>query len=233
MKKIALLTTILFLYYLPTFSQSEQVTFEGKILEGNIPTEKVRAKVFNSPQDLQGVQVTIKDNSQILDDFNTEEESNYEIFLQPDMEYTITFSKNGYIPKTVDINTYGMSIAFIQKGYELYTDITLFKEFEYTQTDSYSKLPVAKCNFHKKKKTLLWDMKYSEQAFQTFLGLLEEEQKQAEGSSAEPILASKSDEETDQMNFTEELETINFLSTRMNLLISSVAKKTDLAHKKE
>lgn len=216
MKAIAFIFSILFLTNFGTIAQNGQVTVEGKFQEGAILTKKERKKLFVSPANITNVQVNITENGHVKGSYFTENESKYQIFLQPDMVYSIEFKKEGYISKLISINTYGMETEFIMKGYELYTDITLFKNLENVNTSAYAKLPVARCTFNKKKNTLIWDMAYSQNAFETFIYLTEENKKMTPKEKTDKVLNYP-------VNHSEEMETVDLLEAQMNLIIAARA----------
>lgn len=177
MKKITFIFLFLSLFLTDKglHAQNGQITLVSEIQEGLILTKKERKKLIIAPSKLSNVEVNITANGKIIDKYIVEDESR--LALTPDMNYTIEFKKKGYIPKLISINTHGMSTDFILKGYELFTDILLFKKLEYVNTSAYAKLPVAKCFFNPNMKSLTWDMGYSQDAFETFISMNEQNKK--------------------------------------------------------
>ncbi len=201
MKGISIISAIALLFCFSANAQNGEVTLEGKFQEGKILSKKERKKLFESEVNLSEVIISITENGQMLESYSSEENNDYQIFLQADMDYTITFSKEGYIPKLIAVNTKGMSVKFISKGYELYTDITLFEELEHINTNAYSKLPVAKCSFDERKNALIWDMDYSQVAYQSFIGIVEQNNKL--NDSAEKNNSTKASAVGEKNNGTE------------------------------
>ena len=177
MKKITFIFLFLSLFLMNKglHAQNAQITLVSEVQEGLILTKKERKKLIIASTELSNVEVNITANGNIIDKYIVEDESR--LALNPDMNYTVEFKKKGYITKLISINTHGMSTDFILKGYELFTDILLFKTLEYVNTSAYAKLPVAKCFFNPNMKSLTWDMGYSQDAFETFISMNEQNKK--------------------------------------------------------
>ena len=158
-----------------TQAQDEQITLVSEVQDCLILTKKERKKLFTATTELLNVEVSITANCNIIDKYIVEDESR--LVFNPDMNYTLEFKKKGYIPKLISINTHGMSTDFIMKGYELFVDISLFKILEHVNTSAYAKLPGAKCFFDSNMKSLTWDMGYSQDAFETFISMNEQNKK--------------------------------------------------------
>jgi hypothetical protein len=178
MKKIIFIFLFLSLFLTDkgTRAQNGQIVLVSEVQEGLTFTKKEkRRKPFTVPTELSNVEVNITENGHIMDRYILEDESRLD--LNPDINYTVKFNKKGYIPKLISINTHGMSTDFIMKGYELFVDISLFKILEHVNTSAYAKLPGAKCFFDSNMKSLTWDMGYSQDAFETFISMNEQNKK--------------------------------------------------------
>ncbi len=188
-------------------SQSNRIIMQGKVQVGEIISQKEKKKRKKVPDELKDITVTINDSKGILNSFNTEGKSFYRIQLSPEMNYQVEFKKIGFIPKILEINTYGMPEKFASRGFDLYTDIALFKDQPYKDFSAYSKTPVAICKYNKRKNALIWDMDYANNSFKEFINILE--------SPAEYYI----EEEyiVDEIDYEEELRTLETMSLNINL----------------
>jgi len=143
----------------------------GTVELGNASEENTVRKKRNKKVDrLENVSITIYENSQVLDEMITDFSGSYQLYLNSNLNYELCFSKDGYIPKVISVDTHHMTEEFVSRGFELYTDVTLY-ELSDSSYDSYSRLPVAKCYFNTDENTLLWDMEYAQNAYRTFLDM--------------------------------------------------------------
>jgi hypothetical protein len=128
-------------------------------------TIEVRGVVEESDKKLPNAVVSILANNQVVNSMTTPS-GNFGFTLQGNMDYTITFTKPGYITKRLSFSTKGVPDDRAKYGFSAYSDIevNIFPEVPGTDIDQILQQPIGKIGYDPKfhNGDFTYDEKYTE-----------------------------------------------------------------------
>lgn len=116
------------------------------------------------------VTITIRNgDNEVIKEYMNRPTGFYSVILEGGQDYTVSFSKKGYIQKSVEINAADLEPLEKQKSFKLLTDITLFAQPKTGDFSAFARQPMARCIYNDSRKRLEWDMQYARIAFNKFV----------------------------------------------------------------
>jgi hypothetical protein len=110
---------------------------------------------------LSGAQVQLWKDNTLIKDFNTKDKATYQIEIPLEhATYSLRFDKDGYTTKFVEVNTVGIPLDEIGRGFWMTVDMSLFQydeNFSFLETS-----PIGKAKYDKTSGDLVWDLEYTE-----------------------------------------------------------------------
>jgi len=144
------------------FAQTPQVLFYGYIEEGYFESNMPKKVKEGEPERLQGVKVKVMIGDQVIHQINCRNTGFYAVLLKEGETYHVVFEKDGYMPRTLELNTAGVEFPDDEATLKCVADITLFKAIDNPEIALFSQTPFAKCTYSKDKKEMVWDMTYTQ-----------------------------------------------------------------------
>ena len=166
--KTILSTLLLALAFSVQASDLPKVLLYGSVTEG-------APEAVLSPSDtsvntfVKEVLITVTCEDEVISQYTNRSTGFYSVILESGRNYTVSFSKDGFISKSFEIKTDEVVPLEKKKSFKMYTDVTLFTKPNKGDFSSYEKLPVAKCNYNDEKERMEWDMEYARMAFNHFV----------------------------------------------------------------
>jgi hypothetical protein len=110
---------------------------------------------------LNGVQVKLFCNDSLVDSSAVAGKGKSEYTLKPNYTYQLKFSKQGYEPKFVEVNTSDIPPKFKDKKFTIKIEMNLFQKMEGLEVDFLKTEPVGKSRFNIEEEAFRWDFEYS------------------------------------------------------------------------
>lgn len=169
MKKLNL---SLFFLFVATWclAGNAKVLIYGYVIEGNVD-QILKSEKKAGTVNLEDVKILLFENGELIKEMNNRKTGFYSFILTAGSTYEITFERQGYISKKVQIQTKNLPDKDYDEAFKMITDISLFPEMEGKDLTSFSKQVVAKCVYNAEKDRMMWDMAYAREAFGKFLEL--------------------------------------------------------------
>jgi hypothetical protein len=144
------------------------------LLYGNVIGSEVKdllePKSADNSTMVSDVKITIRNgDDEIIKEYMNRPTGFYSVILDGGHDYTVTFSKSGYIQKKVEIKAHDLEPLEKQKSFKLLTDITLFAQPENGDFTPFARQPMARCTYNASRQRLEWDMQYARIAFNKFV----------------------------------------------------------------
>ncbi|PCJ24401.1 MAG: hypothetical protein COA97_09795 [Flavobacteriales bacterium] len=151
---------------------------EDKWMEDNIFLDGVVTNYYTG-KSISGVTIIASVKGAPTAKGTTDGKGEYKTVLEYDRTYTITFSKAGYISKTITMNTSGVPDLKRQKVPDMGAEITLFKPNDCIDAEIL-KTPIGRAVYYPKKNIMDWDMDYSMPRLEKLNKMLDKCAKEAE-----------------------------------------------------
>lgn len=164
-----------------SFAQVNGVKQEDVMMEDNVFLDGVTSDYY-SGEAIAGINIKAVADGKTIASGTSDGKGEYKIVLEYDKEYTITFSKPGFITKKIVMNTYGVPDKRKQKVPDMVAEITMVKPNECIKEEMLDK-PIGRAVYFAKKNVIDWDMVYSMpllSALNQMLDDCEEQQKKEE-----------------------------------------------------
>lgn len=166
----ALISTLLFVSTALSATELPKVLLYGNIVQREV--EDVLQTENRNNEDLlvTDVMVTVhnEDGALILE-YTNRPTGFYSIILDGGQNYVITFSKDGFIQKKLEVRTDNFEPLEKRKSFRMATDITLFARPDKGNFSAFERQPVARCSYDTERERLEWDMSYALTAFNQFV----------------------------------------------------------------
>jgi hypothetical protein len=141
------------------FSQLDGDKQKDKWMEDNIFLDGEVTDYYTG-ESISGVSITASAGGSITAKGSSDGKGEYKTVLEYDKTYTITFSKAGYISKTITMNTSGVPDLKRQKVPDMGAEITLFKPNDCIDSGILN-TPIGRAVYYPNKNVMDWDMDYS------------------------------------------------------------------------
>jgi hypothetical protein len=165
------------------FAQMDGDKQKDKWMEDNIFLDGEVTDYYTG-ESISGVTITASVNSATTAKGTSDGKGEYKTVLEYDKTYTITFSKAGYVSKTITMNTSGVPDLKRQKVPDMGAEITLFKPNDCIKTDLLD-APIGKAVYFANKNVMDWDMEYSMPRLEKLNKMLDKCAKEAEKAKKE------------------------------------------------
>jgi hypothetical protein len=172
MKKI-LSTLSVLLVAVAMVAQTPQVLFYGYIEEGYFETNMPKKVADGEPERLQGVKVKVMVGDEVVHSINCRTTGFYAVLLKEGQLYHVVFEKDGYLPRTFELNTAGLEFPNDEATIKCVADVSLYKKVDNTEVAAFVKAPFARCAYNKGKHEMVWDMEYTRQTKSQFANMAE------------------------------------------------------------
>ncbi|MDG1262155.1 MAG: hypothetical protein P8H59_06855 [Flavobacteriales bacterium] len=148
-KLVPLLVVILcFLFSGLSFGQDNVLLAYGSI------------KNSETKKKMDGIEIVVLKDGSPFDDFVTTGSGKYEFELPLGHDYIISYSKEGFVPKKLQVNTKGIPAEDMEGGFQMNLEVTIFEYIEGFDL-SIVESPVGKANFSAQQNSIDWDMNYT------------------------------------------------------------------------
>ncbi len=165
-----ILFTLLFLSAALNAADLPKVLLYGNVIHGEV--EHVLQPENRNQQDQMVTDVMISvhnEDGEVILEYSNRPTGFYSIILDGGQNYTVTFSKDGFIQKKLEVRTDNFMPLEKRKSFKMATDITLFKRPEKGNFSPFERQPVARCTYDEERERLEWDMNYARTAFNQFV----------------------------------------------------------------
>lgn len=139
----------------------------GYIEEGNLETLLGNKRSF--PTRLADVHIVIRSEGEIIEKKVNRASGFYSFVLSPGKRYSVSFEAEGFFSKCVDFNAIDAPLEEQETSFKMFTDIMLFERIPIEDDSTFTKAPMAKCEFDQEKNRMVWDMDYAKIAFDHFM----------------------------------------------------------------
>ena len=114
---------------------------------------------------LGDVQVTVKKDGSVHDNFTTRANGKYEFYLDCGSQYEFVFKKDGYVDRSIRINSKGVPQEIIGAGIIMPTDMSMYEITEAMDGADLSIFdkPIGKASYDPSQADLVWDFAYTNQ----------------------------------------------------------------------
>jgi len=114
---------------------------------------------------LGDVQVTVNKDGSAHDNFTTRANGKYEFYLDCGAEYEFIFKKDGYVDRSIKINSKGVPEEIIGAGIIMPTDMSMYEITEAMEGADMSVFdkPIGKASYDPAQADLVWDFAYTNQ----------------------------------------------------------------------
>ena len=160
------------------FSQLDGDKQKDKWMEDNIFLDGEVTDYYTG-KSIAGVTITASAGGSTTAKGTSDGKGEYKTVLEYDKTYTITFSKAGYISKTITMNTSGVPDLKRQKVPDMGAEITLFKPNDCIDAEILN-APIGRAIYYPKKNVMDWDMDYSMPRLEKLNKMLDKCAKEAE-----------------------------------------------------
>jgi len=153
-------TILVFIIFITstTYAQLGGVNREEVIDEDNVFLDGIISDYYSGDV-ISGVKVTATSGGKTITG-TSDGKGEYKMVLEYDKEYTISYSKGGFISKSITINTSGVPDLKRQRVPDVSAEITLFKPNECIKSEMLDK-PIGRAIYFADKNVIDWDMTYS------------------------------------------------------------------------
>lgn len=156
------------------WAQSPQVLFYGYIEEGYFESNMPKKVKEEGAERLQGVKVKVMIGDETVHAITCRNTGFYAVLLKEDQMYHVVFEKDGYMQRTIELNTAGLELPNDEATIKCVADVSLFKTLENNaEVAQFVKAPFAKATFNKSSHEMEWDMKYTTELKQKFAMMAE------------------------------------------------------------
>lgn len=154
-------------------AQTPQVLFYGYIEEGYFESNMPKKVADGEPERLQGVKVKVMVGDEIVHSITCRNTGFYAVLLKEGQVYQVVFEKDGYLPRTFELNTAGLEFPNDEATIKCVADVSLFKKIDNPEVAEFVKAPYARCTYHKGKHEMVWDMHYTGEVKTKFANMAE------------------------------------------------------------
>ncbi|MCZ4408293.1 hypothetical protein O3Q51_05705 [Cryomorphaceae bacterium 1068] len=114
---------------------------------------------------LGDVKVTVKKDGSVHDSFTTRANGKYEFYLDCGADYEFIFKKDGYVDRSIKINSKGVPEEIIGAGIIMPTDMSMYEITEAMEGADLSVFdkPIGKASYDPAQADLIWDFAYTNQ----------------------------------------------------------------------
>jgi hypothetical protein len=145
--------------------EGEMINFYGKITRMNL-TDSIE-----KPMD--GVKVEFWSDNKMLGEVISAGKGKYSCNLPYRKVYLVKYGSEDYAQKLIEVDiTKFYEDAEDMKSLKMQVDVALFKDTDLIGLDFMDKLPMAKAQYVPRKKTLVWDEKYTAQMRNRIISVL-------------------------------------------------------------
>ncbi|MCB9335256.1 MAG: hypothetical protein H6586_03850 [Flavobacteriales bacterium] len=144
------------LFHLCAFAQLGGVNRDEVINEDNVFLDGVISEYY-SGDNLSGVKISAISDGKTVASGTSDENGKYQMVLQYDKTYTISYSKSGFIAKSITIDTHGVPDMERQKVPDVSAEITLIQPNECIKAEMLDK-PIGIAKYFPEKNRIDWDM---------------------------------------------------------------------------
>jgi hypothetical protein len=145
--------------------QGEMINFYGKITKMNL-TDSIE-----KPMD--GVKVEFWSDNKMLGEVISAGKGKYSCNLPYRKVYLVKYGSEDYAQKLIEVDiTKFYDDAEDMKSLKMQVDVALFKDTDLVGLDFMKQLPMAKAQYSSRKKTLVWDEKYTAQMRNRIISVL-------------------------------------------------------------
>jgi len=152
-----LLSLILFIFL--GFSSSAQTFGKSKIILQGKVTELFLSDSTEKP--LDKVSIQIWSNNKLVSEIKSAHRGSYRLEAPYKELYNIKYVQDGYVTKTVELETKSIKREESAIRVMLTIDISLFKENATCDFSFLNEMPVAKAKVHRRQDIISWDIDYN------------------------------------------------------------------------
>ncbi len=236
-----LLISLFTLSFSSAFCQLDGTKQDDAWAEDNIFLDGVVTDYFTGDE-IPGVKISVTAGGKTTASGTSDGKGEYKTVLEYDKTYTITFSKPGFVSKTITMNTNGVPDLKRQKVPDMVAEITLFKPSECIKTDMLNQ-PIGRAVYFANKNVMDWDMEYSMPKLEKLNKMLdkcvkEQEEKEEQYKELMKIADkafSKDDYETALTNYKNALNVFpeeEDPKKKIKLIETELAKKAEIEKQK-
>lgn len=146
--KFSALSLALVLLSNVVFGQNEIILVHGAVKD----TETMKK--------IEGVNITVMQNGKQFDQLTTTGSGKYEFELPLGFTYIISFSKDGFVTKKLEMNTKGIPVEDMAGGFQMSADMSLFAYIEGFNTAILDQ-PIGKASFDPVRNSVDFDFDYT------------------------------------------------------------------------
>jgi hypothetical protein len=142
------------------------------LLYGNVFGNKIDVLLNDgspSLDALSGVRVLITSEGKVYHDQYSPTNGKYAAVLDAGKNYVVTFSKSGYLTRTITVDASGLAAQTKTEVVRLYADVTLFTTNDVLAESAFEHAPFAHASYHANFGRMQFDADYRRSAFEAFL----------------------------------------------------------------
>lgn len=163
---------------LHAFSQLSGVKQKDVIHEDNVFLDGIVTDYYTGER-ISNVTIQAVANGAVIASGTSDGNGEYKMVLNFDKEYVVSYSKSGFISKSITLNTFGVPENKKHKVPDMNAEITLFKPNKCIKQELLDK-PVGRAVYYADKNTMDWDMVYSMPLLEKLNSMLDVCKKQQE-----------------------------------------------------
>jgi hypothetical protein len=164
MKKLITIVVFASLVWQANAQKVHPFTFRGTVYELNLAD--------SSEKNLKDVTVEVWSGDQLIHSDKTGSKGKYSISLPKHPKFFIKFMKDGFVTKTVEVDTKGFKRAAEFGIVNLDLEISLFRNQNYLGVDFMEYTPVAIARMNKSKGVVEWDWSHTDEVNARLKGII-------------------------------------------------------------
>lgn len=165
MKAITLITA-LFLS-LSGWTSNSEILLRGTVLASSLDIVLSDAKPSRTP--LERVRVLVYLEDEVVHDQLTTSAGFFAAVLETGMLYTVAFEKDGFLKRSIEVDTRDVPMGESTSVSQLYTDLTLYEvteAFDFVRSED---KPSARARYIQHRGRMVWDHHYARMAFDRYM----------------------------------------------------------------
>ena len=166
------------MFAISVFAQLSGTKQKDVIKEDNVFFDGIASDYYTGER-ISSVTISAVADGKVVASGTSDGNGEYKMVLLFDKEYVISFSKPGFISKTITLSTFGVPDNKRHKVPDMNAEITLFKPNECIKAEMLDK-PIGRAVYFADKNIIDWDMVYSMPLLEKLNKMLDDCSKQQE-----------------------------------------------------
>lgn len=165
MKAITLISALFI--SLSGWTSNSEILLRGTVIESSLDIVLSDAKPSRSP--LERVRVLVYLEDELVHDQLTSSTGFFATVLESGLLYTVAFEKDGFLKRSIEIDTRDLPNAGQATVSQLYTDLTLYAVSEAFSFVPNEDKPAARARYIQHRGRMDWDHHYARMAFDRYM----------------------------------------------------------------